>query len=164
MNDLQYSIENFHKPRMAKLAEFLLTEAEFPYDYYEPPSFETYMIQIKLSDEFRISINYFPIEISDQAPYLFLQFHCVVSELDDEPSADLLRYIAWLNTRTELSDYNVDEGRLYMKSVLIDDPEAELDLNKIGFILRIFYRNLVDHLEGIRRVLAGGSIADEISS
>lgn len=162
MNDLQYCIENFHKPRMAKLAEFLLTESEFDYDFIEPPVFETYMIQIKLNDDLRLCINYFPIEITDQAPYLFLQLHCVLADLEKEPSEDLLRYLSLVNNNTELSAYQVDESRLFLKSVMIDDPEAALNTAQIGFLLRIFYSNLMDHREGFQVILDGGSYADAV--
>lgn len=142
---------------MGKLAEYLLTESEFPYDYFEPPAFETYMIQVKLSDGSIISINYFPIEITDEAPYLFLQFHCLLGELNDAPSEDLLKYLSYANSNTELSAFHVDGNQLFLKSVLIDDPEAELDIPRISFVLRIFYNNLSNYINGFKHIVDGGS-------
>jgi len=163
MIDLQYCIENFHKPRIGKLAEYLLNESEFPYDYFAPPVFETFMIQVKLSAELILSINYFPIEISDEAPYLFLQFHCLLAEVDGEPSQDLHKYLSLANNSTELSTFYINDNRLFMKSVVIDDPKADLDLDRIRFLLRIFYNNLVSHLASFRHIVEGGSIEGAIS-
>lgn len=164
MIDLQYCIENFHKPRMAKLAEFLLNESEFPYDYFEPPTFETYMAQIKLSEELILSINYFPIEVTDEAPYLFLQLHTLLGELDGEPSADLYKYLSLANNNTELSAFHVDDGKLYIKSVLVEDPLADLDIARISFVMRIFYNNLMAHVPVLKSLLAGASLDEALDS
>lgn len=157
MDDLAYCIENFHKPRMSKLAEFLLTESEFTYDFHEPPVFETHLIQIKLPEELILSINYFPIEITDEAPYLFLQLHCQLAELEHGTSEDFLKYLMRANNDTELSAFNLDGNALYLKTVLIDDAEAELDLPRISFALRIFYNNLFSQISGFRHIIGGGS-------
>lgn len=162
MDELQYSIENFHKPRIAKLAEFLLRESEYPYDYFEPPTFETYMVQVKLEEELILAINYFPIEISDDAPYLFLQLHTLLGESEAEPSNDLLSYMSQANNSTELSSFQFDEGRLFIKSVLVEDPEAEMDIAKISFVMRIFYNNLLVHAPVFRKLLAGASLEEAI--
>jgi len=158
MNDLEYCIENLHKPRIGQLAEFLLKESEFPYDYFAPPVFETYMVQIKLSAELILSVNYFPIEVSDEAPYLFLQLHCLIAELDEEPSPDLYKYLSLANNSTELSSFYIEDKRLFVKSVLIDDPKSALDLPAISFLLRIFYNNLTNHLAAFKHIIAGGSL------
>ena len=78
MSDLNFCIENLHKPRITEIAEYLLRDTEFDYDFFEPPTFDTYMIQIKLKDDLILSINYYPIEISNDVPFLFLQFHCLI--------------------------------------------------------------------------------------
>lgn len=164
MSDLEQCIEGFHKPRIAKLAEFLLAESEFSYDYFEPPAFETYMVQIKLPEDLIISVNYFPIEITNDAPFLFLQFHCLIQELDDEPSADLLKYLSYANNNTELSAFHVDDNRLFLKALLIDEPREALDLARVSFLLRIIYNNLVEHLPPLKLVIEGSTFESVASS
>jgi hypothetical protein len=157
MSDLEYCIENFHRPRIAKLAEFLLNKSEFPYDYFEPPVFETYMIQVKLDEELIISINYFPIVVTEESPYLFLQLHCVVGEMNESSSSALLNYLSYANNEIELSVYRAEDNRVFLKSVLIDDANAELDIDRISFLLRIFYNNLRSHIENFKLILEGSS-------
>lgn len=163
MDDLQYCIEHFHKPRMARFAEFLLNESEFPYDYFAPPAFDTYMAQIKLAEDLILSVNYFPIEITDDAPYLFLQLHTLLGELEGEPTADLYEYLSLANNSTELSAFHVDGGRLFIKSVLVDDPQAELDISRISFVMRILYNNLMAHLPVLQKLLAGASLDEAMA-
>ena len=153
MSDLEYCIENFHKPRMTRLAEFLLNESEFPYEFFEPETFGTYMVQIKISDDLIISVNYFPIEISNDTPYLFLQLHCLLGDCKDSPSPALLQALSDANNATELSAFHVDAGQLYLKSVLTEDPERELDISKFSFMLRIFYNNLLAHRDSLLGLL-----------
>ncbi len=153
MNDLEYCIENFHKPRMTKLAEFLLQESEFPYDFFEPETFGTYMIQIKVSDECIISVNYYPIEISSDTPYLFLQLHCLLSEFNSDPTAGFLQALSDANNATELSTFHAENNQLFLKSVMTEDPEQELDIPKFSFMLRIFYNNLMAHRDSLTRLL-----------
>tara|TARA_B100000945_G_scaffold292090_1_gene267095 strand:+ start:1237 stop:1701 length:465 start_codon:yes stop_codon:yes gene_type:complete len=145
MSDLNFCIENLHKPRITEIAEYLLRDTEFEYDFFEPPTFDTYMIQIKLKDDLILSINYYPIEISDDVPFLFLQFHCLIKELENSPSSELLAQISEANNGSELSSFYADENKLFLKSVFIDDSEQELDISKISFLLGIFHSNLLEH-------------------
>ena len=149
MSDLEYCIEHFHKPRMGQLAKFLLEKSEFSYEFFEPPTFETYMIEIQLPKGLIISINYFPIEITDETPFLFLQIHCLIKELETEPSSALLKTVAEVNSATELSSIYLDDGILFQKTVWVDDPQQDLDLARVGFLLRIFYNNLVSQLDSL---------------
>ena len=145
MSDLNFCIENLHKPRITEIAEYLLRDTEFDYDFFEPPTFDTYMIQIKLKDDLILSINYYPIEISNDVPFLLLQFHCLIKELETSPSSELLALISEANNGSELSSFYADENKLFLKSVFIDDSEQELDISKISFLLGIFHTNLLEH-------------------
>ena len=145
MSDLNFCIENLHKPRITEIAEYLLRDTEFEYDFFEPPTFDTYMIQIKLKDDLILSINYYPIEISNDVPFLLLQFHCLIKELETSPSSELLAQISEANNGSELSSFYADENKLFLKSVFIDDSEQELDISKISFLLGIFHTNLLEH-------------------
>ena len=145
MSDLNFCIENLHKPRITEIAEYLLRDTEFEYDFFEPPTFDTYMIQIKLKDDLILSINYYPIEISNDVPFLLLQFHCLIKELETSPSSELLALISEANNGSELSSFYADENKLFLKSVFIDDSEQELDISKISFLLGIFHTNLLEH-------------------
>ena len=145
MSDLEFCIENLHKPRITKIAEYLLRDTEFDFDFFEPPTFDTYMIQIKLKDELILTINYYPIEVSDDVPFLLLQFHCLIQELEKSPSSELLAQISKANNGSELSSFYADENKLFLKSVFIDDSEQELDISKISFLLGIFHTNLLEH-------------------
>ncbi len=164
MIDLDYCVENFHKPRMSRLAEHLLLESEFSYDFFEPPAFETYMVQIKLAEESILSVNYFPIEVTDEVPYLFLQLHTLIGEVADQPSSDLLAYLSLANNNTELSSFHIDDGKVYVKFVQVEDPEASLEVAQISFILRIFYNNLLTHAPVIRKLIAGASLEDVLDA
>lgn len=153
MNDLAYCIENYHKPRMSQIAEFLLEKTEFSYDFFEPPTFETYMVQIKLPQGLIISINYFPIEITRDAPYLFLQLHCLLEELKSPPSFELLKAIVDANSATELSQFHLADDQLFLKSLLIDDPRQVMDLPQVAFQLQIFHGNLMAYGEALARLI-----------
>ena len=153
MTDLAYCIENFHKPRMTQIAQFLLEKLEFPYDFFEPPTFETYMVQIKLPQDLIISVNYFSIELSDDTPYLFLQLHCLLGELQGPPGTELLKAVTEANNATELSQFHVADNQLFLKSVLIDDPGQDLDIAQVAFQLQIFHSNLLDHGGALVRLI-----------
>jgi len=153
MGDLEFCMENFHKPRLSKLAEFVLTETDYSYQFYAPPSVETYLIQINISELFILSVSYLPIEITDEVPFLFLQFHCLIGELKGNPSNELLTAMSGANNATELSSFHIKENELYIKSVLAEDPESSLDLRKISFSLGIFQNNLLDHQESLRALV-----------
>ncbi len=154
MSDLEFCIENFHKPRLTKIAEYLLRDTDFEYDFFEPPTFETHMIQVKLRDELILSINYYPIEISNDVPFLFLQFHCLIHELEDDPSNELLAQISEANNGSELSSFYIDNKQLFLKSVLTDDPEQDVDIKTISFVLGIFHNNLLEHKDALRSVVS----------
>ncbi len=153
MGDLEFCMENFHKPRLSKLAEYVLTETDYSYQFYSPPAVETYLIQIEISQQFILSVSYLPIEISDDVPFLFLQFHCLIGELTGSPSNELLTTMSDANNATELSSFHIKENEIYIKSVLAEDPESSLDLRKIAFSLGIFQNNLLDHQESLRALV-----------
>ena len=98
-----------------------------------------------MGSEMCIRDSYYPIEISNDVPFLFLQFHCLIKELETSPSSELLAQISEANNGSELSSFYADENKLFLKSVFIDDSEQELDISKISFLLGIFHTNLLEH-------------------
>ena len=111
MEDLEYVIKNFHKPRMSKIADHLLKESNFSFDYFQPPTFETYMVQIKLPDDSIIAINYFLVEVSSETPFLFLQFHCLLSEFVPPPNDALIRTVLESNNAAELGQFCIENNQ-----------------------------------------------------
>ena len=153
MEDLEYAIKNFHKPRMSKIAEHLLKESDFLFDYFQPPTFETYMVQIKLPDDSIIAINYFLVEVSSETPFLFLQFHCLLSEFVSPPSDALIRTVLESNNAVELGQFCFDNNQLFFKSVMVDYPEWPLDISLFSFYLRVFRGNLTAHRDALMKLI-----------
>lgn len=161
MNDLKYSIENYHKPRLSSLAEHILSKTNLEYDFFSPPTFETYMIQIKIPSSPIICINYIPIPLDDDTPFLFLQLHAVVVEDADISNKELLSYLNFANNNTVLSSFLADDGKVNLRAIITDNPTMDLNLANIIYSLQLISNNLMGHLELIQMICKGEITADE---
>jgi hypothetical protein len=161
MNDLKYSIENYHKPRLSTLAEHILGETNLEYDFFSPPTFETYMIQIKIPSIPIICINYIPIPLDDETPFLFLQLHAVVAEDIDISNKELLSYLNFANNNTVVSSFLADDGNVNLRAIITDNPTKDLDITNIIYSLKLASNNLRGHLELIQMLGKGEITAEE---
>jgi len=161
MNDLNYSIENYHKPRLSSLASHILSETNLEYDFFSPPTFETYMIQIKIPSSPIICINYIPIPLNDETPFLFLQLHAVVLEEVNTSNKELLAYINFANNNTVVSSFLADNGEVSIRAIITDNPTKDLDITNVIYSLELASNNLMGHLELIQLVGKGEITCDE---
>jgi len=161
MNLIKDAEEDFHRPRLAGLAEYLLSKTKFKYEFFSPPTLDLYMIQLSLDDETHVAVNYLPVELNEELPFLFLQLYCTVADEISKTSADLINYILFANNNTMLSAFYLEADQVYIKSLITQQPETDFEYDVFMFHLNLFQNNLKDHQGSIRSIIKGSMTCAE---
>ena len=154
MDSIKEVEEEFHRPRLAAIAEHLLSNTKFKYEFFSPPAMELYLLQVHLDKETIVSINYLPVELDEQLPYLFLQMHYTIVD-DIKISSDLREYILFANNNTVLSSFHIENNEVYIKTVITQNPDEDPDFEMLMFNLGVLGNNLIDHQKMMRAIASG---------
>ncbi|MDC3285533.1 hypothetical protein OAU94_03750 [Flavobacteriaceae bacterium] len=157
---LDQNIENYHKTRLKELAKHILLNTKLDYDFFGPPDFESYMIQLKIVDCPIVCVNYILLELTNDNPMLLLQIYSTIIEEVNTLDREILSYINFANSNDAINSFVVDDGSLFMRSVFIDNPAKKLDVTSIIYSLKLTSNSLLIHSESLRAI-ANGTISCE---
>ena len=82
------------------MAKHILLNTKLDYDFFGPPDFESYMIQLKIVDCPIVCVNYILLELTNDNPMLLLQIYSTIIEevntLDRELLSTLILQIVMM--------------------------------------------------------------------